>query len=493
MQFHAITLNSVPEASYLTAENAWRYRAIMRTFYLESQKAHIRLNKTELLALLRADAHFGEYTAEQLEQDLNALCGWRNLVPIQDPHRPTSIAEYKNKQFSYSMSQTATEIERMTISLENLDLRTAILSSQLFERILDTLERMTERTGADARTLNQLWDQLQWDFRQLTNRYQDYLRDFYSGKTEKLMKSVEFMVHKDKFIKYLNEFVQELQRHSKRMEQLLEKNSERMENTILERVVESELDIPHALLEIHGNAEPSIRENVYGKWYSLKNWFVDGQGQECEAKKVLKITSDIIRNIIQNAALIVQVQNWGISRKDDYKKFLELFLKCEDLEEAHKLSAHVFGVQQIEHYKTNLPREEDSINNSVYQEEPSIFLLKPHTRGYRERKDRTGFADKTLEKMAQRESYLRQAQKQKEVVLRYIREHKIRFAEIDEVVSEDTRAIFLQWIAQANMSSEKTGRTEYGQEYQLKRKDGSCVLKCEDGDLKMPDYTLEFK
>lgn len=85
MQFHAITLNSVPEASYLTAENAWRYRAIMRTFYLESQKAHIRLNKTELLALLRVDAHFAEYTAEQLEQDLNALCSWRNLVPIQDP------------------------------------------------------------------------------------------------------------------------------------------------------------------------------------------------------------------------------------------------------------------------------------------------------------------------------------------------------------------------------------------------------------------------
>jgi uncharacterized protein (TIGR02677 family) len=266
-----------------------------------------------------------------------------------------------------------------------------------------------------------------------------------------------------------------------------------MEHTILERVVASELDIPHALLEIHGNAEPSIRENVYGKWYSLKNWFVDGQGQECEAKKVLKITSDIIRNIIQNAALIVQVQNWGISRKDDYKKFLELFLKCEDLEEAHKLSAHVFGVQQIEHYKTNIPRDEDGINNSVYQEEPALFLLKPHTRGYRERKDRTGFADKSLEKMAQRESYLRQAQKQKEVVLRYIREQKIRFAEIDEVVSEDTRAIFLQWIAQANMSSEKMGRTEYGQEYQLRKKEGSCVLKCEDGDLKMPDYTLEFK
>lgn len=95
--------------------------------------------------------------------------------------------------------------------------------------------------------------------------------------------------------------------------------------------------------------------------------------------------------------------------------------------------------------------------------------------------------------MAQRESYLRRVQRQKEVVFRYIKEQKIRFAEIDEVISEDTRTIFLQWIAQANMSSEKTGRTEYGQEYRLVKKEGNCILKCEDGDLKMPDYTLEFK
>ena len=476
----------INETSYLSVQNAPVYRKIMRCFYREYEKMHFQLYIEDIFQFLKEDDAFELYSMEQLVQDLEALVKWKNLTPIQDPGKVYTIADYKNKQYRYTMSEYAVEIERLTVRLENLFLESGNLSTNFFVRLERSLDETEEMENAELRTVNEWWQTLQEDFKRLNQNYQDYLRDFYSGKTEKLMKSVEFMVHKDKFIKYLNEFVQELQRHSKRMEQLLEKK-------ILERVVESELDIPHALLEIHGNAEPSIRENVYGKWYSLKNWFVDGQGQECEAKKVLKITSDIIRNIIQNAALIVQVQNWGISRKDDYKKFLELFLKCEDLEEAHKLSAHVFGVQQIEHYKTNLPREEDSINNSVYQEEPSIFLLKPHTRGYRERKDRTGFADKTLEKMAQRESYLRQAQKQKEVVLRYIREHKIRFAEIDEVVSEDTRAIFLQWIAQANMSSEKTGRTEYGQEYQLKRKDGSCVLKCEDGDLKMPDYTLEFK
>lgn len=483
----------INETSYLSVQNAPVYRKIMRCFYREYEKMHFQLYKEDIFRLLKEDGAFEMYSMEQLVLDLESLVKWKNLTPIQDPGKVYTIADYKNKQYRYTMSEYAVEIERLTVRLENLFMESGNLSMNFFVRLERSLDETESMENAELRTVNEWWQTLQEDFKRLNQNYQDYLRDFYSGKTEKLMKSVEFMVHKDKFIKYLNEFVQELQRHSKRMEQLLEKNTERMENTILKRVVASELDIPHALLEIHGNAEPSIRENVYGKWHSLKNWFVDRQSQECEAKKVLKITSDIIRNIIQNAALIVQVQNWGISRKDDYKKFLELFLKCEDLEEAHKLSAHVFGVQQIEHYKTNFPREEDGINNSVYQEDPSMFLLKPHTRGYRERKDRTGFTDKSLEKMAQRESYLRRAQRQKEVVLRYIREQKIRFAEIDEVVSEDTRAIFLQWIAQANMSSEKTGRTEYGQEYRLKKKEGSCVLKCEDGDLKMPDYILEFK
>lgn len=225
----------------------------------------------------------------------------------------------------------------------------------------------------------------------------------------------------------------------------------------------------------------------------MKNWFIDTPDHNCECKKVLQITNDVIRSIIQNAALIVQIQNWGISRKDDYRKFLELFLKCENLDEAHKLSAHVFGIQKIQHFKTNEPREEDVINNCVYDEEPAEFLLKPHTRNYREKKDKRGFADKSLEKYMQREYYLQRVRKQKEIVMHYIKDNRITFSEINEKVPEDVRIIFLQWIAQANMNSQKFGRTEYGQEYQLIRGDGDCVLQCEDGALTMPAYVLEFK
>lgn len=69
--------------------------------------------------------------------------------------------------------------------------------------------------------------------RRLKQNYQDSLRDFYSGKTKQLMKSVEFVIHKDKFIKYLNEFVQELQRHSMRIGQILTEHRSVMEERFL--------------------------------------------------------------------------------------------------------------------------------------------------------------------------------------------------------------------------------------------------------------------
>lgn len=486
-------LQAINETSYLSVPNAPVYRKIMRCFYREYEKMNFKMYKEDIFQLLKKDELFRDYTMEQLVLDLDMLVKWKNLTPIQDPGRVYTIAEYKNKQYQYTMSEYAVEIERLTVRLENIFVESGNLSTNFFVRLEKSLDEAEFMQTASLKEVNEWWNLMQEDFRRLNQNYQDYLRDFYSGKSEQLMKSVEFIVHKDKFIKYLNEFIQEMQRHSRKIERLLEKNTLLMENSILEKVVQSELEIPHATLEIRGNAEPSIRENVMGKWNSLKNWFIDSNGRECECKKVLKITNDIIRSIIQNAALIVQIQNWGISRKDDYKKFLHMFLQCEDLDEARRLSAHVFGVQKIQHFKTIEAREEDSINNSVYDEEPSAYLLKPHTRNYREKKDKRGFEDKTFQKMIQREAYLKQARKQKEIVMHYIRDNKITFSEIDETVEESTRAVFLQWISLANMSSQKTGRTEYGQEYRLTRKDGTCVLKCEDGNLVMPSYILEFK
>ncbi len=486
-------LEAINETSYLSVPNAVMYRKIMRCFYREYEKMHFQLYKEDVYALLKDESEFADYTISQLETDLGALVKWKNLTPIQDPGKVYTIADYKNKQYRYTMSEYAVEIERLTVRLENIFMESGNLSTNFFVRLEKSLEEAEMMQSTSLKEVNEWWNLLQEDFKRLNQNYQDYLRDFYSGKTEHLMKSVEFVLHKDKFIKYLTDFVQELQHHSKRIEQILVRQMPIIEGVVLEKVIQSERDIPHAFLELHGNLEPNIRENVMGKWDSLKRWFIDTQGRDCESRKVLKITNDVIRSIIHNAALIVQLQNWGISRKDDYQKFLEMFLNCGNMEDAHCLSAHVFGIQKIQHFKTNCSREEDIINVSVYEENPVEFYVKPHSRSYREKKDKRGFSDKSLEKRMQREAYLQSVKMQKEIVMHYVKDKKIVFSEIEEPVSEMTKNMFLQWITMANMNSQKLGQTEFGQEYRLIREEGTCVLKCEDGDLTMPAYIMEFK
>lgn len=486
-------LEAIHETSYLSVPNAGIYRQIMRCFYREYEKMNFQLYKEDVYALLKRENEFVDYTMNQLELDLGVLVKWKNLTPIQDPGKVYTIADYKNKQYRYTMSEYAVEIERLTVRLENIFMESGNLSTNFFVRLEKSLEEAEVIENASLKEINEWWNLLQEDFKRLNQNYQDYLRDFYSGKTERLMKSVEFVLHKDKFIKYLTDFVQELQHHSKRIEQILMRHMPIIEDAILEKVIRSEGDIPHAFLELHGNLEPNIRENVIGKWDSLKRWFIDTPGRESESRKVLKITNDVIRSIIQNAALIVQLQNWGISRKDDYQKFLDMFLKCENIENAHCLSAHVFGIQRIQHFKTNCPREEEGINNSIYEEEPVEFYVKPHSRTYREKKDKRGFSDKSLEKMIQKEAYLQGVKKQKEIIMHYVKDNRIVFSEIETPISAMTKNMFLQWITIANMNSQKSGQTEFGQEYRLRQEEGTCVLRCEDGDLTMPAYIMEFK
>lgn len=119
-------LEPITETAYLTAINAPRYRKIMRIFFIENEKMHYRLYKEDVLERLQREEGYENYPMEQLKQDLDALVEWKNLTPLQDPRRVYTIADYKNKQFRYTMSERAVEIERLTVRLENLFVRQAV-------------------------------------------------------------------------------------------------------------------------------------------------------------------------------------------------------------------------------------------------------------------------------------------------------------------------------------------------------------------------------
>ena len=160
-------LEAIDETSYLSAPNVSTYRKIMRCFYREYEKMNFQLYKEDIWELIKQDPLFATYTMDQLVLDLNALVKWKNLIPIQDPGRVYTIADYKNKQYQYTMSEYAVEIERLTVRLENIFLESGNLSTNFFVRLEKSLDEAPMMEHASLKEVNEWWNLLQEDFKRL--------------------------------------------------------------------------------------------------------------------------------------------------------------------------------------------------------------------------------------------------------------------------------------------------------------------------------------
>ena len=289
----------------------------------------------------------------------------------------------------------------------------------------------------------------------------------------------------------MEDFIQDLQRSAAQIGAQLERISQDKVAHILELVQRSELEIPRPQSEQSPDWETELKLRNRGVWQSLTDWFT---GSDPAARQVLNVTNEVIRRAVQNAALLVQMENMGVSNKAELRHLLTLFAGFRTVEEGHRLSVLVFGAQQARHFSFDHIRAAERIDVSPYDEPPMEYSLQPRTRSYKPRMDRTGFADKSAEKAAQRQKILEEERALRQEVMGYIREGKLDLAALDTPVSPAVRTVFLSWMALANLSPDRRGQTQYGQSYTLKKRgDQTCKLRCTDGTLTMPNCVLIFE
>ena len=479
------------EARYLNVENTDRYRPIIRLFYLKYEKLKYWMYQEDVFEELKEDPYFQEYTMEQCQQDLAALASWGNLLTIQDTRKVTTIEEFKNKKFRYQLSETAVEVERMVIRIENLLIEGSSLEPTLLERLRISLGRLGEMSQAEAEKRYGWWNDLNSDFIRLNQNYQDYMRELNSVKAEEMMKTREFLLFKDRLMEYLRSFVKSLQVNVAAIEQELRKVQEETVKDILKKVTAYELSIPRMDVEID---EQMIYEKMSGRWESMVEWFAGKDGQESEAGKVFDTTNEIIRKITRYATRISEMSNQGSNRREEYKKVAQMFAKCRDLFEAHRLAAVVFGVEKPLHLKGEMPRETDSINSGVYEENPHVVTVTPRVRTYREKAKRSGIIDRSEEKEAMRKAEIQRLEKERKLLRSYIKNGRLEFANLP-VIEPYVRDMFLLWMSKALEKKNHRAKTEDGQIYYIEQTDTKeyCTLKCTDGEFQMPCYTMVFE
>ncbi len=385
MRSNSNRLMKIPETAYLSADKFSLYRTIMRMLYNEKEMFNSQLSTEEILGKVRQNDEFEDITIDELKLALTQLTDWGNLVPMQDPRKAATIEEYKNKMYRYSLSEYSIKIERMTIELENLFSEGNTLSSSLLMRIngylLDIDKMIAEK---DLKKVYEWWNNLQIDFKRINQNYSDYIHAFYSVSGEKMLRSVDFIQHKDKFVDYLRDFIRILQKYSVIIERTLIGISENTRSCLLNKVLQSEVEQPRTNADDF-SAETAM-EKINSQWIALYNWFVSHESKISTCGMAMEYTDQIIRKILTNAVMIMQLRSSEISRKQNYKQYMKMFAACkENINEAHCLSAHVFGLINTAHYRYNSARETDSIYENAAGLKPQFFEVQPRTRTYKPR------------------------------------------------------------------------------------------------------------
>ena len=492
MQVTEKLTKALTEAKYLNADNVGRYRCIMRIFFENYEKLKYWLYQEEIYDQMKEDPFFAEYRLEQCQQDLAMLVEWKNLNTIQDTRKVASIEEFKNKKYRYQMSEYSVEIERLVLRLENLFVEGASLEPTLLERIRRNVNRFEEmsKEESDTDTVYTWWNDLNNDFIRLNQNYKDYMRDLNSVKAEEMMHTREFLVFKDRLVEYLRSFIKGLQQNVGVIEETLRGLDTQVCDQVFEKVIAYELSIPRIDVEM---TRELIEPKVRGRFQSIYNWFVSNGTDENEAGRLFDETNEIIRKITRYAARITERNGSGANRREEYRKVAQLFLNCADVNEAHRMSAMVFGMERPFHLKGDLVRTTDSMNQGVYEEEPLDMTIKPRVRTYKEKTNRSAIRESAAQKQKARQEMI-QKQKEDAAKIRLLEKNGcIDFAALP-VIEPRVREILLKWLSDAMENPSFQARTEDGRHFRLEKShmNEKCVVHCEDGNFTMPHIVIEF-
>ena len=469
----------ITEMKYLCTENTYRYRPIMRNFYKHYERLEYWLYKEDVYNEVKDI--FNDYTLEECERDLETLVEWFSLYKMQDTKNASSIEEFKNKKFRYQLTEYATEIERLTISLEEMEIKTASLEPKLFDRIRIIISNL-ENSDLTMEQCNDLWNSLNEDFTKLNQNYQDFLKKFNEPKSEELLQSVLFLQFKNEIIKYLREFIKGYQ-----------KNINYIKNSIY-KIDSNLIDNFFAKLNNYYKKTPIINKNfdfiLYeevnrGKLDNIFKWFIGSNTSISEGEKLMNTTDNIIVKITKYANSLIELRGNMVNRRNEYKHLCKLFDKINDISLAHKYASVIFGIESVKHF-IGESNNTDSIINA-YDSMVNEILLHSRTKAKKEKKLIVPIVDKSLEKKKLLENYRKQQDQNKQILKNLIKSKKITL--IDEINLTKIERRYIQKLLSATNKQE----SEFGLIYHIIKKDGTCKIVSEDGTFYMNSLEIIFE
>jgi uncharacterized protein (TIGR02677 family) len=488
-------MKKIIEASYLTADSAAHYRTILRYFYHQHERMRDFLAPEEILEHMRSIPAFADYQEEQLHQQLAQLVKWNNLIARQDMTNAKTIEEYKKKRFRYQCTPYTVEIERMMVNLEKIgDTFQGSLERSQFDRLFQALTTLQNELEHDlskpAEEYMRMWEDVFRYFQTIRTSTADYIAYINSEQTDQRMQTEAFLVYKNQFTTYLRDFIVSLQKTSLQIQQLLSELAINNMQPFFQKLIEHRGAIPR--LEDMSSSATDWQTEYEEYWSSLRQWFLGSTTQQSELDILQWQTNEMIRRMTRYVQRIGERQQHFRSRKKDYLQLSKWFADCHQLEEAHKLSAVVFGSMTIQHLQLEEATTEN-LHVDTWEEAPTELTIKPRTVRYREKTKPSAFISNEQKKEEQRKQYLKEREQEKGLIEKYMNQGKITLSSLPSV-EPFIRKVMLSWIGKSMANKDRVVKTDYGLRVKVILDSQKMItLKAEDGNLQMPDATFVFE
>lgn len=432
--------------------------------------------------------HLSGYTEEQLQQDLDQLTRWNNLVARQEMGRSRSIEEFKKKRFRYQCTPYTISFERMLLDMEKGgEIFGGSLEKKEFERLYQALVEIEKIVKKDtlpaADECSQAWNDVFTYFQSITKNTADYIAHINSEQAEERMQTEAFLVFKDQFTTYLRDFIIGLQQTASKIQQLLAYFDPEQLDAFLKQVIAHQQQVPR--FEELGLTDQALMEEQQGKWNNLFAWFLGNNHAESEFEMLQ------IRRITRVVQRLGERHDYFRSRKKDYLHLAKWFDSLADEKEAHQLSAVVFGVPRTRHlFSDHVPT--DDIYTAIWDEAPIVHETKPRIRNYREKTRPGAIVSQREKKEKAKQEYLQRKQTELLTLEKYMQGNEIRLDQLP-VIESYVRKMLLSWIGKAMAKEDRTFKTEHGRKVKVIVLPNDRVkVRADDGTMEMPAVIFRF-
>lgn len=289
------------------------------------------------------------------------------------------------------------------------------------------------------------------------------------------------------------DFVQALQRRSYRIEGNLKLINRDIQTCFFTCVLEGEWLIPK--VEDFFTRE-EYQQNLERRWKQLCRWFSGDENTQSELFLLEQASKDAIKKIVRSTLRIQEKQRSIVSRRQDLDFLGKWFYRLEDVNDAHKLAAYVFGLFPTRHLQGEDNRDSDSQDISMWDEIAIERVIRSRSR------KRSGKGNGESETIVDNSSKKAELKKQIIEYQRYELAFLIEMTEKGSVKISDlgclsvaARIQLLGWIGRCISSEKQAFYTPEGIKVTLfiPEEKVDTTLTCEDGTLTLLDYSFTFE